>query len=120
MFDHVMHFFDALLHLRSFDHGQCDALLTRQRATIPMAFQFDKVSSQRDTVYSSWIFLLFALVLVVGLIRKSSSAQYEGTWAGNTRFGPFIVLAGVIIMMALQVAGTISYIDTCRALLSKA
>lgn len=111
------HLLNALWHLKSFDHHQCDAILFQRRLEIGGAFYPDKPRLQRDTVYTGTLFAIFWTALAVAGVRLTWLPRNRRTKIGE---GRFFVPVGVIVGLGfiwLQLDAVVRYVDTCRRVL---
>jgi hypothetical protein len=107
-----MHFITSLLHLWSFSHAQCDAILQSRGITVTNAYYPDKAGSARDSVYAGLLFAIGWLTLV-GVMLLFAWRRDDDRSRTKRIILPFFALFG-LGALALQLLAMARYVDTCR------
>jgi len=112
------HFVASLGRLTSFNHARCDAILHQRNITIVGAYQPEKGSAERDTVYVGFAYLVFWFTVMASVLRESRLPENRGTMFGQVRhLAPFFVLMG-LFCFALQLHAAAEYADVCSKLVA--
>ncbi|HET6896369.1 MAG TPA: hypothetical protein VFH72_13380 [Candidatus Baltobacteraceae bacterium] len=111
------HALPSLMHLFTFSHRACDAILQQRGIDIPNAYNPDKSDFEKDSVYIGLAVILAWEAGVIGTgVRawlKPFPRAYDGIW----RYG-FLVFAGFgLIGLSAQLTGMAHYVDVCQRLL---
>jgi hypothetical protein len=111
----VIHFITSLLHLWSFNHAQCDAILQRRGIEVMNAYNPDKSGVGRDAVYFGFFWIFGWLVLVGGMLFLAWRREDKRARTGRIVLPLFLVLG--LFMLYVQLRAMVQYVDTCRQLL---
>jgi hypothetical protein len=111
----VIHVVTSLLHLWSFSHAQCDAILLQRGIALPGAFSPEKTGWASDTVY-------FGFFWFVGMLAFVGASSFLVWRRRDTRFraGRIVFPIGVVFVLFLlfvQLRYMAHYVDTCRQIL---
>lgn len=108
----------SLVHLWSFNHAECDAILQGRNIYIPNAYDPGKVPIGRDSVYSG----TFAWLIIETALIVASLVWYRRKDTPNRLlYLSFFGIGGVIWLVAgfAQAYGVSQYVVLCRAVLGR-
>jgi hypothetical protein len=111
----VTHFITSLLHLWSFNHDQCNAILQRRGIEVTNAYDPDKTGVGRDSVYFGFFWIVGWLALVGGMLFLAWRREDKRARTGRIVL-PFFLVFGLLILY-LHLQAMAQYVDKCRQLL---